>query len=61
MNYDPTNFYSMGYDHRGMSLSMYGGNYDMSMDMYLPQSNSYSAARSRNSTDVREKIFFPNQ
>lgn len=52
MGYDPSGFYPMGYDYRGMPLSMHSGSYDMPMDMYLPQSNAYSSSRSRNSTDV---------
>lgn len=58
MNYDPASFYPIGYDHRGMPISMHGGSYDMPMDMYLPQSSSYSSSRSRNSADVRVRKIF---
>ena len=52
MGYDPTNFYPMGYDHRGMPIPMHGGGYDTPMDMYFPQSTSSISSRSRNATDV---------
>ena len=52
MGYDPSSFYPIGYDYRGMPLPMHSGGYDMPMDMYLPQSNSYSSSRSRNPAEV---------
>jgi len=57
MGYDPSSFYSMGYDHRGMPISMHGGGYDVPMDMYLPQPPTSTSSRSRNPTDVNKKIF----
>jgi hypothetical protein len=60
MGYDPVGFYPMGYDHRGMSMPMHGGAYDMPMDMYLPQSTSSMSSRSRNSTDVRFNFLIKN-
>ncbi len=60
MGYDPVGFYPIGYDHRGMSMPMHGGAYDMPMDMYLPQSTSSMSSRSRNSTDVRFNFLIKN-
>lgn len=53
MSYDLSGFYPMGYDHRGMPISMHGGVYDASMDMYPSQSTTSSASRSRNNVDVK--------
>jgi len=55
MGYDVNHFYPMGYDHRGMSMPMHSGGYDMSMDTYMPQSTS-SSARSRNSNNVNRNF-----
>ncbi len=52
MGYDPTGFYPIGYDHRGMPIPMHSGGYDIPMDMYLPQPTSSISSRSRNPTDV---------
>lgn len=57
MGYDPSSFYQMGYDYRGMPLPMHSGGYDMPMDMYLPQSSSYSSSRSRNPAGVSEEDY----
>ncbi len=52
MGYDPSSFYPIGYDHRGMPIPIHPGGYDVPMDMYLPQPPSSTASRSRNPTDV---------
>jgi len=52
MSYDPTGFYPMGYDHRGMPIPIHGTGYDIPMDMYLPQPTSSGSSRSRNPNDV---------
>lgn len=56
MGYDSSSFYPMGYDHRGMPVSMHSGGYDMPMDMYLPQPTSLVSSRSRNPADVNENF-----
>lgn len=57
MSYDPTGFYPMGYDHRGMPISMHSGGYDVPMDMYLLPPTSSTSSRSRNPTDVNSNFW----
>jgi hypothetical protein len=56
MAYDPTGFYPMGYDHRGLPMPMHSGSYENPMDMYLPQSAAPLSSRSRNPTEVSAKF-----
>ncbi len=57
MAYDPSSFYPMGYDHRGMPVPIHSGSYEAPMDMYHPQSTSSISSRSRNPTDVNSNLF----
>ncbi|CAF4391107.1 unnamed protein product [Rotaria socialis] len=57
MAYDPTTFYPMGYDHRGMPIPMYGAGYEVPMDMYYPQpTSSMPSSRSRNVNEYEQEI-----
>lgn len=55
MGYDPTAFYGMGYDPRGMPVSMHGGPYEPSMDMYLNSATAPMSSRPRNPTEVNSE------
>ncbi|CAF1656003.1 unnamed protein product, partial [Adineta ricciae] len=57
MSYDLNSFYPMGYDHRGMPISMHGGVYDAPMDMYPSQSITSSSSRSRNNYEQEINAF----
>ena len=58
MGYDPSGFYPMMYDHRGMPIPMPGTGYETGMDMYLPPGNASHSSRSRNPTEVNRRCSF---